>query len=258
MIDTTHDGLPGAMAAIRALPAGDLFAMYDTGSGDIAGTAADWAQIPAGLGHVTIDQGFTGSPNMAATVRDCEDGAWTLSRAVDRTGWNVPRPTLYLGYPDTAQAAWDAGWRGDVWIAGPQNSAPAVPPAMPPGITCVAQQWAYPGDWDVSAVFDASWPGTGPPGPPGITYLTSAQMEAIMAALPMLSLNMTDAALPCWSVHRLQGILASTYGYYKGAVDGVYGPATKAAVVTLQARYGLTQDGVCGPLTWMPVITGAT
>ena len=60
--DTTHDGLPGAMAAIRALPAGDLFAMYDTGSGDIAGTAADWAQIPAGLGHVTIDQGFTGPP----------------------------------------------------------------------------------------------------------------------------------------------------------------------------------------------------
>lgn len=39
------------------------------------------------------------------------------------------------------------------------------------------------------------------------------------------------------------------WGYYKGAVDGINGPQTKAAVKAFQKRYGLTQDGIVGPLT---------
>jgi Domain of unknown function (DUF1906)/Putative peptidoglycan binding domain len=96
------------------------------------------------------------------------------------------------------------------------------------------------------------------PDPPGVTYLTAAQMETIMGSLPVLSSGMTDTSLPYEYIRRLQAILRYVYGYYTGAIDGTYGPATAAAVKTLQARYGLTQDSVCGPLTWMPVVTGAT
>lgn len=39
------------------------------------------------------------------------------------------------------------------------------------------------------------------------------------------------------------------WGYYTGAVDGINGPKTKAAVKAFQKKYGLTQDGVVGPLT---------
>lgn len=39
------------------------------------------------------------------------------------------------------------------------------------------------------------------------------------------------------------------WGYYNGAVDGINGPKTKAAVKAFQKKYGLTQDGVVGPLT---------
>ena len=40
------------------------------------------------------------------------------------------------------------------------------------------------------------------------------------------------------------------WGYYEGAVDGIYGPQTKAAVVRFQRKNGLTADGVVGKQTF--------
>lgn len=39
------------------------------------------------------------------------------------------------------------------------------------------------------------------------------------------------------------------WGYYKGAVDGIYGNQTVAAVKYFQRMHGLTPDGIAGPLT---------
>ena len=39
------------------------------------------------------------------------------------------------------------------------------------------------------------------------------------------------------------------WGYYTGNVDGINGPLTKAAVKKFQKKYGLTQDGIVGPVT---------
>lgn len=50
-------------------------------------------------------------------------------------------------------------------------------------------------------------------------------------------------------VERLQGLLAKVLGIHL-AQDGNFGNWTEAAVKTYQARAGLMQDGVCGPLTW--------
>jgi peptidoglycan hydrolase-like protein with peptidoglycan-binding domain len=38
-------------------------------------------------------------------------------------------------------------------------------------------------------------------------------------------------------------------GYYSGPIDGVYGPATTAAVTEMQKALGVTADGVYGPAT---------
>lgn len=40
------------------------------------------------------------------------------------------------------------------------------------------------------------------------------------------------------------------WGYYNGAVDGVYGRRTYAAITLFQRRNGLRVDGVVGPRTW--------
>ena len=39
------------------------------------------------------------------------------------------------------------------------------------------------------------------------------------------------------------------WGYYTGAVDGIYGTATKNAVIKFQKKNGLTPDGIAGPAT---------
>lgn len=39
------------------------------------------------------------------------------------------------------------------------------------------------------------------------------------------------------------------WGYYKGQVDSIFGSQTRAAVISFQAKNGLTQDGIVGPKT---------
>lgn len=49
-------------------------------------------------------------------------------------------------------------------------------------------------------------------------------------------------------VRQIQQRLAG-WGYDIGAIDGIYGPKTKKAVIQFQKKYGLQPDGIAGPLT---------
>lgn len=40
------------------------------------------------------------------------------------------------------------------------------------------------------------------------------------------------------------------WGYYTGAVDGIYGAGTKKAVIYFQQKNGLVADGICGTKTY--------
>src|SRR3954452_15966939 len=72
----------------------------------------------------------------------------------------------------------------------------------------------------------------------------------VLIALPLLLLGAAPAEGAGGDpvVAGLQAALAQ-HGVYAGTVDGVPGPATQAAVVTLQQRLGLPADGVAGPKT---------
>jgi peptidoglycan hydrolase-like protein with peptidoglycan-binding domain len=57
-------------------------------------------------------------------------------------------------------------------------------------------------------------------------------------------------------VEYLQSLLQS-HGYACGAVDGIFGWQTKAAVEQLQTASGVTADGVVGPHTWAVLVEPA-
>lgn len=50
------------------------------------------------------------------------------------------------------------------------------------------------------------------------------------------------------TVRKIQQRLSS-WGYYSGSVDGIYGSRTEAAVRRFQRTNGLTADGIAGPAT---------
>jgi len=47
-------------------------------------------------------------------------------------------------------------------------------------------------------------------------------------------------------------------GYYKGSIDGIFGPDTKKAVISFQKSCGLTADGIAGPKTLLYLGLGSS
>ncbi len=79
---------------------------------------------------------------------------------------------------------------------------------------------------------------------------------AVLFALNILVICLAQSALAASfqkgstgsTVRQIQTKLKS-WGYYSGAVDGVYGGATESAVKAFQKKNGLTVDGKAGPQT---------
>jgi peptidoglycan hydrolase-like protein with peptidoglycan-binding domain len=55
------------------------------------------------------------------------------------------------------------------------------------------------------------------------------------------------------AVSRVQETLRSR-GFYQDAIDGIFGPATEAAVMEFQRSVQLADDGVVGPATWQALL----
>lgn len=92
---------------------------------------------------------------------------------------------------------------------------------------------------------EAPAPASPAPAPP-----TAAPPAAPSAAveLPVLRLGMRGSA-----VARLQERLRAA-GFFDGAIDGIFGTETQAAVQAAQRSYRLTPDGIVGSATWSALL----
>jgi murein DD-endopeptidase MepM/ murein hydrolase activator NlpD len=72
-----------------------------------------------------------------------------------------------------------------------------------------------------------------------------------LSALAVLVLAVGAGSATAAGDARLAAVQVAlqTRGLYKGTIDGVDGPATRAGVVALQRRAGLVPDGIVGPRT---------
>lgn len=97
--------------------------------------------------------------------------------------------------------------------------------------------------------------GTPTPTPPPSTDWE----ETMLAHMPVLQEGSTDPVHGTWYVRRVQALVRDVLGVGIGVsgVDGHFGPATAAAVRTVQSSHGLAADGVVGPHTWSVLVTGA-
>jgi Putative peptidoglycan binding domain len=84
---------------------------------------------------------------------------------------------------------------------------------------------------------------------PGIRYF-SAIIPVEVAPPPAGILRLTNPMMRSEEVQKLQKILAKK-GFNPGAIDGVFGPQTEAALADFQEQQGLLVDGELGPVSRM-------
>lgn len=160
MTRTMGDAIHINAHTLAQIPGLALVGGYVTGDSVVQWTPADWQLYPF-LPHITIDQGFTGSPVGSAIVRDVEPTAWTPAAAVNKNGWTAARPTIYCDRDDLSRAGGvlACGWRGDIWLAYPDwQPGQPLPPAPGCNYVAVQNQLNVNNSYDLSVVLDDTWP----------------------------------------------------------------------------------------------------
>src|SRR5208282_1503 len=267
VFDATHDN-------IGALPAGTQVAGYTTGTGThIRWTDADFAAHP---GAVRIDQDPAAS-DPTADVLDIETGAatpasapgWVTRALASRASQARPgqrSPAVYMSQSRVTEVvnaliAGGIGSGAGLWIANfslTQAQATAMVLNASGPFPVIGVQFRDAGSFDVS-VFSSDWLASG--GQPSTTV--PAWEIAMMNVLPTLQQGAQDQPGQVFFVRRVQA-LANVIGTVNSipaasnlAEDGVFGPATTAAVKAVQWLFGITQDGIVGPQTWSVLVTGS-
>jgi hypothetical protein len=243
MARTMFDGIRTDSKTISGLiEPGDDVAYYIDGW--FAWTPEDIALFPHNQ-HITIT--VLGNP---ADVADCESGDMTVDESVRwlerQKAAGYLRPTIYRSLSGMADLRKATGnmilckdW--DAWVADYDNSVEAVYPGA------AAKQYRSTDDYDVSSIYDDSWPHrvkihpsapiTGPKWPASIVLQYGDKGYAVQALQKALSTS---------GIPGVRGIFC----------DGSFGQQTRTAVRNFEAARSLDVDsGIAGPLVRSELIS---
>ncbi len=84
----------------------------------------------------------------------------------------------------------------------------------------------------------------------------TAQSNVAVAATAGLNKPTLQIGSKGQAVKELQQLLYH-WGYYSGAMDGIFGPQVQKAVKGYQHRVFLTEDGIVASITWQALYSGA-
>lgn len=229
----------GITANVSKLPAGQ-HAGYTTGSSIIKWTDAQWQADP---GAIRIDQD-PGATDHTADVLDVESGAATIAdispwlkdaysafESAARPGQRMP--LVYVSGSNLAAAGAAIVASGvpgaHIWLADPDITLAEAEAKIGSTVTGAVKiqgvQYAWEQTYDVD-VFNSAWL-SGQSGVAGDTVAEGNSGPAVLA---------------------LQKALAADGQQL--TEDGLFGPATLAAVKAFQTAKKLSVDGVAGPQTW--------
>jgi peptidoglycan hydrolase-like protein with peptidoglycan-binding domain len=93
---------------------------------------------------------------------------------------------------------------------------------------------------------------SGAPSPPVAAQPPASWQEEMMKSLPTLDIGAHDAP-DAPMVSRVQALCTALGA--RCSIDGDFGPETQNAVRAVQQQFGLTRDGIVGPLTWLALVT---
>lgn len=161
-------------------------------------------------------------------------------------------PMIYMSKSVCRQYSWDASY--PLWCAQYKNQQPTGYQDKPwtdsKGFgawkDCVILQYSSKGrlpgysgnlDLDKAYITGEQW-----------NMYASGEIEPQPTSLPILKKGSRNEYVRNWQ------LFLNLNGYNCGAVDGIFGPKTEAAVKEWQKSHGLVADGIIGPKTWGTII----
>jgi peptidoglycan hydrolase-like protein with peptidoglycan-binding domain len=230
--DDAQAMLRGRAGGIADATAADAQARAAGLGGGVIYFAADWDVTPAQ--QARINDYLSGAASVIGRGNvGCYGGYWVVSRARA-----AGKAAYFWGTPAWSGGNWDTcGWKPHIM----QGVTTTIG-----GVSC---------DWDTAWADDY---GQHPrPGQPAAGWT-----ETLVNQLPTLAQDAADRPGAVQFVRRMQA-LVKVVGDVNGlgpasavAADGAFGAATRRGLVTVQAFFGLAQDGICGPRTWAALVAG--
>jgi peptidoglycan hydrolase-like protein with peptidoglycan-binding domain len=229
-----YDGVNTDAKIIRGvIEPGDLVAYYIDGA--YAWNAAEIAMFPHNT-HITIT--VLGNP---ADVADCETGDMTPESAADwvrkQRARGYYRPTIYRSLSamdDIRRATGDLvmGKSWDSWVADYDNNEASVYPGS------AAKQYKSTSGYDISSVFDVSWPHRVLSAP--VATVASPKWPAGLTLQYGNKGNAVEALQQAFAGSKIRGVRSIQR-------DGFFGEQTQTACKNFEAFEKLNVDeGIAG------------